>query len=177
MSKQQGVTLIELMIALSIAAILLGIAIPSFRQTISNNRMASIANEFIGGINYIRSEAIKMGRSVTMCKSSDGSTCATANTVFWEDGWIAFVDLDADGALDSGETILRTWPALTSSYTLRSTALPDFLRYDPQGVSSGNGTFAVCHDSAEAEAKVLIITRLRPRMGISGETISSCESP
>lgn len=190
MNKQNGVTLIELMTALAVAAILMSIAIPSFRQSIINNRLASITNEFISGINFARSEAIKLGRSVTLCKSTDGSSCSTDNAEFWEDGWIAFADLDADGVVDTSE-ILRTWPALDASYTLRSSEFPDSLRYNPQGASTGDGTFAVCHDSSEAGATALIITRLRPRSGIDSDNdqipetdvdgsngnIGSCEAP
>jgi type IV fimbrial biogenesis protein FimT len=191
MNKQNGVTLIELMTALAVAAILMSIAIPSFRQSIINNRLASITNEFISGINYARSEAIKLGRSVTLCKSSNGSSCSTDNTEFWDEGWIAFADLNADGVVDTGETILRTWPALDASYTLRSSEFPNFLRYNPQGASTGDGTFAVCHDSSETGATALIITRLRPRSGIDSDNdqipetdvdgsngnIGSCEAP
>jgi type IV fimbrial biogenesis protein FimT len=188
MKHQKGVTLIELMVALTVASILLGAAIPSFRQTIINSRLSTIANEFISSINYIRSEAIKAGRSVTICKSTDGSSCSTSNTVYWDSGWIAFLDLDADGALDTGETILRTWPALNSSYTLRSSAFPNFIRYNSQGVTTADGNFAVCNNSTESGAKAVLITRVRPRMAIdsdndqlpeliSGSDLSSCESP
>lgn len=188
MIKQRGVTLIELMVALTVAAILLGAAIPSFRDSIIRSRLSTMANDFIGAINFARSEAIRQGRSVTLCKSSDGSACASATSVFWEDGMIAFVDADADGTIDTGETILRIWPALPSPYTLRSSAFPAFLRYNPQGATTGDGVFAVCHNSEESGAKAIIITRVRPRSGIdsnndqipetdAGSNISSCETP
>jgi prepilin-type N-terminal cleavage/methylation domain len=188
MTNQRGVTLIELMVALSVAAILLSIAIPNFKETIIRNRLNTITNDFIGAINFARSEAIKLGRSVTLCKSNDGSTCSTTNTVFWDQGIIAFSDLDADGTIDSGETILRTWPALSSPYTLRSTAFPNLLRYNAQGTATADGTFAVCHDSAEVGAKTIIITRVRPQSGVdsnnnqipeavAGSDITSCEAP
>ena len=187
MNNQKGVTLIELMIALTVASILLGAAIPSFQKTIINSRLTTIANEFISSINYIRSEAIKAGRSVTLCKSTDGSSCSTSDTVYWDSGWIAWVDLDADGAVDTNE-ILRTWPALASPYTLRSSAFPNAIRYNSQGVTTADGNFAVCHSSTESGAKAVLITRVRPRMGIdsdsdqlpeliSGSDLSSCESP
>jgi type IV fimbrial biogenesis protein FimT len=191
MRNQKGVTLIELMVALTVASILLGAAIPSFQQTIINSRLSTIANEFMSSINYIRSEAIKAGRSVTLCKSTDGSSCSTSNTVYWDSGWIAFLDLDADGALDTGETILRTWPALGSLYTLRSSEFTNFIRYNSQGAAISQGTFAVCNNSAEVGAKAFVITWTRPRMAIdtnsdripetdidnSNGNITSCESP
>lgn len=189
MKRQNGVTLIELMVALSVAAILLSLAIPSFRETIMRNRLTSINNEFMGAINFVRSEAIKRGQSITLCKSTDGAACSTDNAVFWEDGWFAFADTDADGTVDTGETVLQVWPALPADYTLRSAAFTNFLRYNPQGATTTTGHFAVCHDSNEADAKAIIITRVRPRLGVDSNSdsdtipetdtanITSCESP
>lgn len=187
MNKQNGFTLIELMTTLSVAAILLSIAVPSFRESIIRSRLTTMTNEFVTAINFARSEAIKIGHSVTLCKSEDGSSCSTDNTVYWENGWIVFADTNANGSLDSGETLLRVWPALKSPYTLRSTTFADFLRYNPQGAASNNGNFAVCHDSEEKGAKAVIITRVRPKLGNDSNddqipetdsgNISSCESP
>jgi len=187
MKWQNGVTLIELMVTLSVAAILMSLAIPSFREAIISNRLTTINNEFIGAINFVRSEAIKSGQSVTLCKSTTGNDCSTVNTTFWENGWIAFVDLDADGTLDTGETLLKVWPTLPSGYTLRSATFNDFLRYNSQGATTGTGSFAVCQNSEETGAKAVIITRVRPRLGTDSNNdqipntdsanISSCESP
>ena len=141
----------------------------------------------MGAINFARTEAIKRGQSITLCKSTTGDACSTVNTIFWENGWIAFVDSNADGDLDVGEGILQVWPALPELYTLRSNAFPDFIRYTPLGATTTTGNFVTCHNSAEEGAKALIITRIRPRMAednnndLIPETdtsnISSCESP
>ncbi len=190
MKRQAGVTLIELLVTLSVAAILMSLAIPSFRETIISNRLTTINNQFIGSINFARSEAIKRGQSVTLCKKvANADTCSTDNAVFWENGWIAFADADADGALDTGETVLQVWGALPAGYTLRSATFTNFLRYNPQGATASTGNFAVCNNSSEANAKAVIITRVRPRLGRDSASdtdtipetdtanISSCESP
>ncbi len=188
MRRQNGVTLIELMVTLAVAAILLSLAIPTFRQTIQSNRLTTINNEFMGAINFVRSEAIKRGQSVTLCKSTTSDACSTVNTVFWENGWIAFVDADADGIVDVGEPVLKVWSALPSLYTLRSATFDtNFLRYNTQGTATVTGTFAVCQNSEEVGGRAVIITRLRPRLGVDSNSdripetdsgnISSCESP
>jgi type IV fimbrial biogenesis protein FimT len=177
MRNQKGVTLIELMVALTVASILLGAAIPSFQQTIINSRLSSAANELNSSINYIRSEAVRLGKSVKLCKNNGGTTCSTTTSVYWEKGWIA---LDSDGNL------LRTWPELSSGVTLRACCntpsssppshIENYVIYNPMGATNDIGTFAVCHDSNESGAKALVITRVRPRMGNDSD-LSSCESP
>ena len=181
-----GFTLTELMVTVSIAAILLALATPSFRETMVRNRLVTQTNEFIGTLLYARSEAIRRGRSISICKSNDGTACDGTN---WEDGWIAFLDTDADGSLNAGETILRTWPALPSNYTLRATNnFTNFIRYKPDGTANTMGTFVLCYQSREIGAKAIVISRLRPRLALdtnnndipekeNGDDISSCENP
>jgi type IV fimbrial biogenesis protein FimT len=94
-SRQHGFTLVELMVAVSIAAILLAVGIPSFRSTIASNRLTSTTNDLVGTLSQARSEAIRRGARVTVCVSSDGETCATTGT--WEQGWISFVDVTRSG--------------------------------------------------------------------------------
>jgi type IV fimbrial biogenesis protein FimT len=174
----RGFTLIELMVAVSVAAVLLGLGVPAFRQTLISNRLTASANEFMAALNYARSEAIRRGVSVTVRKS--GSQ--------WENGYFAFVDCDGDGTQDkdSCEETLRTWPALPEGYTLRpNNNFDNYLRYDPQGAANNIGTFALCYQEKREGAKAIVITRLRPRLGIDsngnqipeidpGKDIASC---
>jgi type IV fimbrial biogenesis protein FimT len=185
MKKNKGTTLIELMVTITIATILISIAIPSFRDLIIRNRLSAATNDLVAGINYARAEAIKRGISMTLCKSSSGTACDGAE---WENGWIAFTDLNADGDLDTGENILRVWSSLPTDYTLRpNNNFVNFIRYNALGEANNIGTFAVCHDNESAKAKAIVVTRLRPRLGLdtngngipeadSGD-IDSCTSP
>ena len=77
-SNQQGFTLVELIITLSIAAILVTVAVPSFRNVIQNNRVATQANEFLTALSIARSEALKRGRNVTISADTAGQ---------WHNGW------------------------------------------------------------------------------------------
>jgi len=186
LQRMLGFTIIELMMTLAVAAILITIAIPSFRSMIISNNIITHTNEFVGTISYARSEAIRRGKSVTICKSSSGTACLTGGGTYWDSGWIAHIDLDSDGTVDANE-VLRVWPKLPDTYTLRSSEFTDLLRYNPLGTANNSGSFAICHNSSEQGAKAIIITPMRPRLGEdsdnnqipendSGE-INSCESP
>jgi type IV fimbrial biogenesis protein FimT len=122
----QGFTLIELMIAISVAAILIGVGIPGMRNMILDNRRAAVVNEIVTGISQARAAAFARNLPVVMCVADDaanpGGCDATGN---WADGWFVFVDADGNNAFDAGEEILKvTGPAsqgidITSFITAR----------------------------------------------------------
>jgi len=159
--RHQGFTLIELIVSIAILAILLTVAIPSFRALIINNRITTQANDFVSDITYARAEAVRRNVRVAVCQSSTGTGCGGTTT--WEDGWIVFTDPDNDGILDPGETLLRVHGALTSGTTLVPTGLNytgsysgsynDHLQFLPSGIVSGvtgvtpgtQGTFTLCY--------------------------------
>lgn len=100
----KGFTLVELMTAVAVMAILSAIAYPSFESTLRSNRMATTSNELIAGLSLARSEAIKNTRGGGICASTDGTDCDGAA---WTDGWMVWGDLNRNGSYDDGDTILR----------------------------------------------------------------------
>lgn len=194
-SGSRGFTLIELMVTLVIAAILLTIGIPSFRDLMIRSRLSGQVQEFYGAISFARSEAIKRGNYVTICKSADGSSCG-GNTVNWSNGWIVFAnnDNDSPAVRDTSpnvEPLLRVFPTLPSNYTLNpNNNFTNYVTYDRLGMANNLGTFVFCKDSDEAKAKAIILTPARPRIATDtdspadgipnkgdGSNITSCESP
>ncbi|WP_031437523.1 GspH/FimT family pseudopilin [Methylobacter tundripaludum] len=144
--RNLGVTLIELIITISIAGILVSIAIPSFSSIIRSTRLTTYANELVTSLNLARSEAVKRGVQVSVRKK--GSTNQN-----WDSGWDIFTDLDGDGTLDAADTLLKTYPALTNGFTLRTGTVgyQDFAAYLPSGLSlnSSGDTFRLCASSGD----------------------------
>ena len=71
-----GWTLIELLLALAIAALLAVLALPMYADWIAESQMMNYARDLAGSMNVARSEAIKRGTRVNLCKSANRSTCA-----------------------------------------------------------------------------------------------------
>jgi type IV fimbrial biogenesis protein FimT len=152
----KGFTLIELMITLAIAAILLGLAAPSFNDLIKDNRLTTQINALSASLNLARSESIKRSLTVTVCKSTGGTQCGGE----WSDGWIVFEDSDGtDGNVDANDTIIRVNSALTIGNTLNFNN-GNYVKYSSTGFGSIAGTFTLCddRDSANKYAKALIIS-------------------
>ena len=154
MNRNAGFTLIELIVTMALAAIILTIGVPSFREALQNNRRATQINEIISTFNIARSEAIKRGVQVTLCKSTNGTSCnttacdASTGNNCWEQGWITFSDSDGDGTVDTGETIINVHDALGSNLTLRaSSAFTNWIAYGGNGTSRGSGSAATDTDA------------------------------
>ena len=145
----QGFTLIEVIITLMIASILASIAAPSFSTLIKSNRITSSVNELTAALYLSRSEAIKRGRIVRVCASSNGASCATSGN--WEQGWIIFEDENNNGVVDTGEELIRVHKAIANQVTIVGNAdLTLGVSYTPTGrlTPSTNGSITVCDDRA-----------------------------
>jgi type IV fimbrial biogenesis protein FimT len=70
-----GFTIVEMMIAVAVAAVLLAIAVPNFTAAINANRLTSTANAMIGSLNAARMAAVQRNTEVQFCSNS-----ATSNT-------------------------------------------------------------------------------------------------
>ena len=123
MKKSDGFTLIELLVAIAIAAILITLDAPSFRQLIQSNSMSSNVNTFLADMRYARSEAIRRGGSVIMCRSNAPEAASpVCNNLSgpggngWVSGWIVFYDQDGDGTRTAASTdpVLRVQAPITS---------------------------------------------------------------
>ncbi|MFO1370610.1 MAG: GspH/FimT family pseudopilin [Marinagarivorans sp.] len=105
-SKSYGFTLIEMMVAISIAAILLAVAIPSFQSLIKRNAIENLQTRLAAALTAARSEAASRNVVTTLCSTDTGTGCV-ANK--WSSGWIVFIDLNGDAIKDNNEEILQTF--------------------------------------------------------------------
>jgi len=100
----KGFTLVELMTAVAVVAILSAIAYPSFQGTLRSNRMATTSNQLIASLSLARSEAVKNTHGAGICASVNGTSCDGDD---WTRGWMVWDDPNHSGSFDAGETVLR----------------------------------------------------------------------
>ncbi|MEE9320314.1 MAG: GspH/FimT family pseudopilin [Granulosicoccus sp.] len=172
--SQKGFTLIELMVALAVAAILLGIGVPSFTEALRNSRLSSQYNELVQSLYLARSEAIKGSADVVVCARADDDSCDENGD--WSNGWLVYADiapLDVVGSaqIDAGDIVLRVSPPLSGENTIIAQGSSDrtlggmpassaYIRYTSSGESNwANGTFQLCDgiDGAERASAVNVV--------------------
>ncbi|MBP8275996.1 MAG: GspH/FimT family pseudopilin [Propionivibrio sp.] len=133
----RGFTLVELMVAIALLSILLGLAAPSFSDWIARTKIQSAANSISVALATARSEAVKRGRNVSVCVSTDGSTCATGSN--WATGWVIYATagtpIKVFDAPTGSLTVTGDGAKITSGVTFMSTGMTTL---------SGPGTISVC---------------------------------
>ena len=156
-----GFSLIELLIAVAIVGLLVLAAGPSYRNWIAAQQLANHAHFLAGTLNQARSEAIKSGYRVNLCKTRDGEQCADDGSG-WELGWILYIDENQDGEISAGETVIRTGGPSGNGITVRGNRpVADYVSYTSLGharMLSGAlqmGTFVVCKPGQDALQVVL----------------------
>lgn len=143
-SSEQGFTLIELMVALSISAVLLAIAVPSYSSSRLNSQLRASSNDLIGSINLARSEAIKSGAAVTLCASANGETCGGA----WNQGWIVL----------RGADLLHTVSAIPTGFHLTETSGTTTLLFQSTGVDATPASFTLCRSTPDVGSQERVVS-------------------
>jgi len=177
MRREHGFTLIEMMVAIGLAALLMSMAVPAMNLFVSNARQTGAINDFVSSLHAARSTAITTNARVTVCPSAGGTDC---EAVSWDQGWIVFRDPDSDQTVDAGEVIVAASDG-AAGLTFSSAEFGSFLMYRPTGrvmnasINGNAGQFTVCDSRGDSHAKVMIIELSgRPR---SSETLADGSPP
>jgi len=86
--SSRGVTLVELVIALAVLAILVTVAVPSWRGLMRRHQVSAAAEMLRSDLAYARHEAVQRASFVSICPSSTGDACAAQAS--YGDGWIVY---------------------------------------------------------------------------------------
>ncbi|GHA76244.1 GspH/FimT family pseudopilin [Cognatilysobacter bugurensis] len=151
-----GFSLFDLLVAVAITAVLLGIALPAWSaaraRVHSVNARAAIAMSLHDSMRH----ATVTGSEVVLCPSSIGSSCTPGTN--WSLGWIAFIDSDGNRLPGSSEPVIRVETALQGNVELFSTAGRKHLVFQPNGSNAGsNVTFTLCDGRGPRHAATLVL--------------------
>lgn len=151
----QGLTLIELLIALSVVAILATVGLPAMSGLVAETRITSKSNLLMSHVQYARHSAITLRTQVVACPSLDQLHCSGGNR--WDQGWIVFIDRNNNGRPDSADDVLRV--IAPEPHLLMHSAGRTRLRFQPTGGAFGtNLTIRVCDPSGRAKPRAVIVS-------------------
>lgn len=140
---QQGFSLIEMIVVISILAVLSSIAFPAFSDALLSTKLRSYANNFVASTHIARSEAIKRNSVVTLCVSANGTSCASGG---WQQGWIVL----------SGTTVIQHQQATAPGYKI--TGGVSSISFQPTGIGATQATLVVCRETPNVGSQERVVT-------------------
>ncbi len=148
--------MLELMLVISIAAILLVIGVPAFQDFGARQRMTAAISSLHGQLALARNQAIRFNEYVIACPGDLEHGCADSGD--WSDGWIVFSDLNGDGQYQALETVHHIEAGLEQIVIHSSSGRPS-LRFYPNGSAPGsNGSITFCDLRGPAHARKLVLS-------------------
>lgn len=159
--NEKGMTLLEMLITLAIAAIVLTVVAPSVQTIIAKNRTTSEINELSAIIQFARFTAIDQTSTTLVCPAGNYATCTTN----WNEPKIVFIDSNGNGSRDSSETLLISSTGISSSNTM--TGPDDPISFSDSGATNASASIKVCPNSNNAKLARAININAQGRVRVS----------
>lgn len=159
--RQCGYTLPEILVTISILAILGSVAIPGMENIVLDNRRVSVTTDFMRALQLARSEAAARNQRVTVCASANGSGCSAQS--YWNSGWIVFNDLDLNGQPSGANESILMYVQNNDSIELTPGSFTTAVTFRPNGramgatVDTNSGEFVFCDRRGAEHARVVQI--------------------
>lgn len=157
-ARPSGASLTELLTALAVAAMLVGIAVPGMSALVARGQGDAAMAQMVAAIHYARHTAVTRGTTVTLCGGT-GTRCGPRDS--WHEGALIFLDGDSNGRVDAGDEIVRRLPPLPRGHRLRWRSFRNrkSLSLRPTGLTNWqNGNMLLCPpDNDSKKARQLII--------------------
>ncbi len=162
--RMRGFTLVELMVTIAVMVVLAMIAVPTFDNVRLSNRLGAYASDLVAASQLARSEAIKRNAQVTLCASSNASSCASDGQ--WEAGWIVV----------SGGQVIQKQRAAASGYRIRDGTGQSALRFEGTGVGATASTLTVCRASPAGTQERVVKISATGRTSVARTVAGSCSA-
>lgn len=158
--KQRGFTLIELMVSILMLAILVAVAVPMFQDSTLRSTLSAQANDLMSGAILARSEAIKRNQVVTMCVSSNGTSCTAGS---WEAGWIV---------ISAANAPIRKHASAPTGYLIKGNITS--IAFDSTGLGASMTSLRVCRATPVGSQERVVAISATGRPSITKTTDGTC---
>jgi type IV fimbrial biogenesis protein FimT len=112
--RERGFTLLELMTALAVGAVLIAVGVPQLRDLTIQQRITGAAQDLHIDLALARNEAVTRATNVTVCPSTDLVNCTNDG---WGNGRLVFIDANGDGVVDVGELVVKQSQSIATGLT------------------------------------------------------------
>lgn len=168
MSKQKGLTVIELIIALAIMLIVIKMGTSSLKAMALRQYMTTNVNQLISIQRMARQLAMSHKAPVTMCPTINGEHCVSQ--INWQQGILVFVDRDGDRIIDRNDKLIKFYKPQHKKIqiTWRAAARKRYLQFLANGwTATINGTFRLCFEDESLHYNRAIIVSMSGRTRLS----------
>lgn len=172
-SSNSGFTLIELLISISIIAITLNLAIPTFDEIIDRSKVSANIQRLTQILQSSRLKAISTNNRVTLCPIGSNNICGND----WSTGYMSFVDNNGDRQYNDDDELLSLYYSEDEKISLswRAFGYKNSLQWTGTGITNHqNGSFELCYDNKADKSRALFLTkagRIRHSKDTDGDDI------
>jgi type IV fimbrial biogenesis protein FimT len=159
-AAQRGVTLVEVLATTGISAVVLGMAAPSFLDSVRINQARGATQNLSSLLNEARTEAMKRNVPVLVCPSSDGTSCLSSVTAAsWAGQTIVCYDAGGDNSCDASTSAapnpVRVRSAVDAKVQL--TGPTSVVRFNGLGAVASSVSFAVSAGNGVAQSSTITV--------------------
>jgi type IV fimbrial biogenesis protein FimT len=169
--RTRGFTLPELLVAMAISALLLGLAAPLLARQRAAAALRTASSQTMAALQLARRVALARGQDVTVCPSTDGIACG-----FGGRRWLLFANAagGTDQQLEAADELLHRWELPAGVVVSGTRGYAVFL---PRPGAAATVTFRFCHDAAPAAGIAIMVSRTgRPRVDRT-RSVATCANP
>lgn len=165
MPRETGITLVEMLCAVAIGAIVLAFGVPSMGRMLAESQVRSHSSALSVALAAARLRAVERRSPVSVCPLDAAGRCEPAAN--WSAGWMVFDDPRRRGRPASPAAVIEVRQPADAALRITSTSGRRVLTFRPDGTSAGsNVTVTLCHASHPGVGRQVVVSNVgRARSG------------